>query len=296
MRFGINFVNGGELADPDAATELARLADDLGFSSLWAADHLVIPVGFESRYPAAPSGEAPFDHDFPFNEVLVHLAFLASVTRRIRLATGVMIVAQRNALEVAKGVATLDHLSRGRAVLGVGTGWLREEFDALDARFEDRIARTEESIEVLRKLWQTPGAEFHGRHFDFGPVTCNPRPCNPNGVPIVIGGYALATARRAGRIGDAHYPGPATVSDVERFRVEIARTATEHGRDPAAIETIVAAPYDRPLDVDLCSQYAAAGVAEIIISVPPTGTEGGPMRRVLETFRAGVMDHVGSAC
>jgi probable F420-dependent oxidoreductase len=298
MRFGINFVNGGELADPNAAIELAVLADELGFSTLWAADHLVIPVDFASRYPADPDGP-PFDHDFPFNEVLVHLAFLASVTRRIRLATGVMIIAQRNALEVAKAVATLDRLSGGRAVLGVGTGWLREEFDALGATFDDRIARTEESVEVLRRLWRAPGAEFHGRHFDFGPVTCNPRPRAPRGVPIVIGGYAMATARRAGRIGDGHYPGPASVSDVERYRAEIERTAAEHGRDPAAIETIVAAPYDRPLDVDLCCRYAAAGVTEIIISVPPTGTDaaraGESIRRTLETFRAELMDRVESA-
>ena len=292
MRFGINFVNGGDLADPDAAAELATLAEEIGFSTIWAADHLVLPVGFASRYPAAPSGDAPFHDDFPFNEVLVHLAFLAALTRRIRLATGVMIIAQRNALEVAKAVATLDHLSRGRAVLGIGTGWLREEFDALGARYADRVARTEESIEVLRKLWASPGAEFHGHHFDFPPVTCNPRPHNSSGVPIVIGGYAMATARRAARIGDAHYPGPASVSEVENYRAEIGRTAVEHGRDPSAIETIVAAPYDRPLDVDLCRRYAAAGVAEIIIDLPAGDDNADSMRKWLETFRTSVMERV----
>jgi probable F420-dependent oxidoreductase len=289
LRFGINVVNGGELTDPDVAIELAILAEELGFTTLWAADHLVIPVEFSSRYPAAPDGP-PFDHDFPFGEILVHLAFLAAVTRRIRLATGVMVIAQRNALEVAKAVATLDRLSAGRAVLGVGIGWLREEFEALGARFDDRVARTEESIEVLRRLWRGPGEEFHGRHFDFGPVTCSPRPCAPGGVPIIIAGYALATARRAGRIGDGHYPGPASVSDVERFRAAIGRAATEYGRDPAAIETIVAAPYDRPLDVDLCRRYAAAGVSEIVITV-----ERRSMRQTLEAFRADVMDRVEAA-
>jgi probable F420-dependent oxidoreductase len=294
LRFGINFVNGGDLAQPDAAIELAALAEDLGFSTLWAADHLVVPLGYASRYPAAPSGEAPFHHDFPFNEVLVHLAFLAAVTTRVRLATGVMIIAQRNAVEVAKAVATLDQLSAGRVILGLGTGWLREEFEALDARFEDRLARTEESIEVLRRLWRSPGAEFHGQHFDFPPVTCNPRPRNPSGVPIVIGGYAMATARRAARIGDAHYPGPASVSEVERYRAEIGRVAGEHGRDPATIETIVAAPYDRPLDAELCRHYADAGVAEIIISLPDGG-DGEARRRTLETFRTDVMDAVEPA-
>ena len=158
---------------------------------------------------------------------------------------------------------------------------------------QTRLGRHGESIEVLKSLWRTPGAEFHGRHFDFGPTTCNPRPRNPNGVPIVIGGYALATARRAGRIGDAHYPGPASPSDVERFRVEIERTALEHGRDPAAIESIVAAPYDRPLDIDLCSRYAAAGVAEIVISLPVSGDDRDSMRRALETFRAALIEPVG---
>jgi len=293
MRFGINFVNGGGLAHPDAAVELATIADQLGFSTLWSADHIVIPVGFASRYPAAPTGEAPFHDDFPFNEVLVHLAFLASVTHRIRLATGVMIIAQRNAVEVAKGVATLDHLSRGRAVLGLGTGWLREEFDALGATFDDRVARTEEAVEVLRRLWGGPGAEFHGRHFDFGPATCSPRPCDPKGVPIVIGGYAMATARRAARIGDGHYPGPASLADIERYRAEICRVARDRGRDPAEIETIVAAPYDRPLDADLARRYAEAGAAEIIIDLAVTaGDAGGSVRRTLETFRADVMDRL----
>lgn len=297
MRFGINFVNGGVLTEPDRLLTLGLLAEDLGFSSMWAADHVVIPVDFASRYPLADNDDPPFPHDVPFAEPIVQLTFLAAVTASLRLGIGVLVLAQRNPVAVAKQLATLDRLSGGRLLVGIGTGWLREEYEALGVPFEHRFGRTREGIEVLRHLWQGPAAGFDGKYFRFPPVTCNPRPARPGGVPIVIGGYAMATARRAGRLGDGYFPGPASVEQVREYRKEIRDAALAAGRSESDIELTVQAPYDRQLTPDLCREYEEAGVAEILITAPendPATIGDGTVeatRKALETFKSQVMEH-----
>ena len=299
MKFGLNFVNGGALADPEPASALAVLAEELGFSTLWTGNHVVLPVRYASRYPQQVMDEAPFDHDTAFADPFPFLSYLAALTQSVRLGTGVHVLAQHNPLEIAKAVATVDRLSGGRVTFGVGTGWLREEFEALGVPWEDRLGRTIEGIEVLRRLWAGPGASFSGKHFSFEELTCSPRPVQLPRVPIVIGGYTAAAARRAGRLAEGHYPGPASPEMVRSYREEIARGAAEVGRDGSDVQSIVAAPFDRPLTVELCREYATAGVDEIDVMVPEAGnypaqpvTEGwfDRTRRSLCDFKATIMD------
>src|ERR1700722_11878179 len=153
MKFGIAFANTGPFVGPDQACDLARLAEKAGFESIWAVDHVVVPSGYRSRYPYDPSGRLPSGEDAPFPDPLIWLAYVARATSTIRLATGILILPQRNPLVLANEVATLDHLSSGRVTLGVGIGWLKEEFEALGVPFEGRGERTEEAIAAMRALW-----------------------------------------------------------------------------------------------------------------------------------------------
>ncbi|HEX7167402.1 MAG TPA: LLM class F420-dependent oxidoreductase, partial [Acidimicrobiales bacterium] len=214
MKFGIVFANTGYAVTPDGAHALGTLADDLGYESLWTVEHVVVPTGYESAYPYSPSGKMPGSEDAPIPDPLIWLSFVAAATTRVRLATGILILPQRNPVVLAKELATLDVLSGGRLTLGVGIGWLAEEFDAIGASFADRAATTDEHVEALRALWQEGEASFSGRFTSFERVNMNPKPVQPGGPPIVVGGHSQAAARRAGRIGDGFFPGRGSVADL----------------------------------------------------------------------------------
>src|SRR6186713_2009154 len=206
MKFGVVFANTMGWADPAGAVEAARAADANGFESFWTVEHVIFPDGYQSAYPYSPSGKMPAAPSTPIPDPLVWLAYVAAVTTKVRLATGILILPQRNPLVLAKEVATLDHLSGGRVELGIGVGWLREEFEALGVPWEARGKRTDEYIEVLRALWSADHASYSGRFAEFSNVSSNPKPAQGL-VPIVIGGHSRAAAERAGRLGDGFFPG-----------------------------------------------------------------------------------------
>lgn len=235
MKFGIVFANVGPFADAAGAARLARAAEAAGFESLWTVEHVVVPAGYQSTYPYDPSGRMPGGDDAPMPDPLVWLAALAPVTTTIRLATGVLILPQRNPVVLAKEVATLDALSGGRALLGIGVGWLREEFEALGVPFEERAGRTDDAVGALRALWSQDRASYDGRYTSFTDCVVRPQPVAGT-VPVHVGGHSEAAARRAGRLGDGFFPAK---GDHERLRslFDLARrTAEESGRDPEALE------------------------------------------------------------
>jgi len=205
MRFGIAVPNYGPLASAENMVRLARRAEALGLDSIWVADHLVAPVGVQSIYPFDKSPDPkPGDMGVieEFYEPLTTLAFLAGATSRIRLGVSVYVIPYRNPVVTAKTVATLDALSGGRAIFGVGVGWLREEFTALgqDARHRGRV--TDEYLEVCRRLWRDEVAEFAGRHYTLPAVRSGPKPVQRPWPPIWIGGNSEAAERRAIALGD----------------------------------------------------------------------------------------------
>ena len=206
IKLGLMFVNSGPFAQPDLLAHLAKTAEERGFESLWTVEHVVIPHDYKTPYPYARSGKIPGGEDVAIPDPLLPLAYAAAVTSRIRLATGILILPQRHPLYVAKEVATLDVLSRGRVILGIGSGWLKEEFDALGLDFHQRGARTDEAVAAMRALWREDTASFHGKHFDFHDLKSFPKPVQSGGVPIHVGGHSPAAARRAGRMGDGFFP------------------------------------------------------------------------------------------
>jgi probable F420-dependent oxidoreductase len=216
--------------------EFARHAEAIGFESIYVAEHVVVPAGYASRYPYSPKGRMPLPEDCPLPDPIELLTFLAAVTDRIVLATGVLVLPEHNPVILAKRIATLDVLSGGRARLGVGLGWMREELEAVGVDFDSRGARTDEMIDALRLLWTQPESTYSGEHFSFDRAISRPQPVQVGGVPIHIGGHSSAAARRAGRVAEGFQPlgleGEALAEKLDVVR----GAAIAAGRDPEVIE------------------------------------------------------------
>ena len=233
MKVGLAFASSVGF-DGDSALEICRHAEALGFDSVWGGEHVVLPDAIASRYPYTEDGKIPAEPDTPIPDPLIWLAYVAAAAPTLRLGTCILIVPQRNPLVLAKELATLDHLSGGRLELGLGVGWLKEEFEALGVPWERRGARNDEYIAAMRALWAAPHAEFHGEFVDFEPATCSPRPTNGT-IPIIVGGDTDAAVRRAVRIADGYFPGE---SDPERLAAllgRLRRAAEQAGREPDSI-------------------------------------------------------------
>jgi probable F420-dependent oxidoreductase len=266
------------LEEGDYAVAFARLAESLDFESVWVVDHVVMCPEYASRYPYDPSGRSPFDADVVQPDPLVWLAYVAAATRRIRLATGILILPQRNPVVLAKTLASLDRLSGGRLLLGIGVGWVREEAEAVGTSFSDRGRRTDEAIEAMRALWRQPVSRYRGAFVRFDGVVSRPKPLREDGPPIIVGGHSRAAARRAGRLGDGFYPLGVVGDELASLRALMEATARDHGRDPRAIEITCLGS----LDADSARRCAELGVSRMLVS-PPTG-ELEALRPVLEKF------------
>jgi len=236
MKFGLMYANAGPFGYPDNLKHLARTAEEVGLESIWAVEHVVIPVGYRSVYPYSPSGRIPSPENLPLPDPLLALTFAAAVTTKLRLATGILLLPQRHPIYVAKEVATLDVLSAGRLILGIGVGWLREEFEALGIPFEDRAARTAEAVRALRSLWKETPEPFAGKFFRWPPLEANPKPVQPPGVPIVVGGHTRLAARRAARYGDGFFPGVDTPEKLREVLAILGEECARLGRNPREIE------------------------------------------------------------
>lgn len=263
MKVGLAFASSVGI-DGSAALEICRRAEALGFESVWGGEHVVLPDAFASKYPYTEDGKIPAEPDTPIPDPLIWLAYVAAAAPTLRLGTCILIVPQRNPLVLAKELATLDQLSGGRVELGLGVGWLKEEFDALGVAWERRGARNDEYVAAMRALWAGPHAEFHGEFVDFAPATCSPRPVNGS-IPVLVGGDTDQAIRRAVRIADGYFPGE---GDHERLRLLIGRlrkAAEEAGRDPDSIEVNAMFGAQLADPVAGVEQMAQAGVGRIMV-------------------------------
>src|SRR3984957_3600856 len=261
------FANGARSAEPEHAVELARSAEATGYESLWAVQHVVVPVEHQSRYPYSESGTIPGGPFVAVPEPLVWLAYVAAVTTRIRLGTGVLILPQQHPLVVAKQAATLDRLCGGRLMLGVGAGWLREEFDTLDAVFDGRGPRLDEAIGVMRRAWADRVVVSAGPAYQHGPVAVEPKPVRGT-IPVVVGGHTAAAARRAGRLADGFFPLDSRGDDLRQLVREVRAHAERAGRDPLSVEISAVAPRD---EAD-AAVLLELGVTRVIVNAPHVET------------------------
>ncbi|MCZ6504161.1 MAG: TIGR03619 family F420-dependent LLM class oxidoreductase, partial [Gammaproteobacteria bacterium] len=227
MKFGLRYCNTGHYVDPVRAVELMQAGEEAGFESAWTVEHTVLPEGYESPYPYSADGKiAGGANDIPLPDPLIWMAYVAARTSTIKLGTGILILPQHNPVITAKQIATLDVMSAGRIIIGIGVGWLAEEFDALGVDFATRAPRTDEYIAAMRVLWSDEAPTFNGQFVQFKGAYCRPQPVNGN-VPILFGGHSRAAARRAGRIGDGFFP----ARGISEELLQLARdTARECGR------------------------------------------------------------------
>jgi probable F420-dependent oxidoreductase len=263
MKFGLAFASSIGI-EGEGALELCRRAEAAGFESVWGGEHVILPTAIESSYPYTEDGRIPAQPDTPIPDPLLWLAYVAAAAPTLRLGTCILIVPQRNPLILAKEIATLDRLSGGRVELGIGVGWMREEFDALGVPWEHRGARSDEYIAAMRALWAGPDVEFHGEFVDFPRVTCSPRPIQTS-IPILVGGDTPAAIGRAVRIADGYFPGEGDALRLRRLIGELRIAAEKHGRDPGSIEVnaIFAAQMTDP--VAGAEQFAKLGVSRAMI-------------------------------
>ena len=265
MKFGIAFANIGPFVEPGEAGALAVAAEAAGFESIWTVDHVVVPAGYRSEYPYDPSGKLPSGEATVFPDPLIWLSYVAARTSTLRLGTGILIVPQRNPLVLAKELATLDHLSGGRMILGAGIGWLEEEFTALGIPFAGRGSRTEEAIAAMRALWSQEQASYAGTTTAFRDCFLRPQPRGGT-IPVHIGGHSEAAAQRAGRMGDGFFPLGVAGDDMVSLLDVMRRSAEEAGRDPATIEVTVSCAVTSGQEVlAAVAELAQLGVSRVIV-------------------------------
>jgi probable F420-dependent oxidoreductase len=270
MKFALHFAN-NTFPDFAGAAQLARLAEAAGFDSVLAVDHVVYPDNYTTTYPYSPTGRLPVGRGGAFPDPLIWIAYAAAVTTRLRFLTGVIILPQRDPLVLAKQVATLDYMSSGRFELGIGVGWLKEEFQAMGVPFEQRGRRADEYIAAMKALWAEDGATFSGQFVKFREVSCNPKPFGQ--IPIIVGGHSEAAARRAGRLGDGFFPSVGAQVDTMPLFDLARRAAAEAGRDPAAIEMIAGCPDLLPSSTvepkAAIEERVRRGISRIVLPVGP---------------------------
>jgi probable F420-dependent oxidoreductase len=250
VRFGFYLPTRGKTATPEALETLLTRGEALGFTSVVIADHIVFPVSIKSKYPYTVSGAFPGQGDAL--EQLALMAFVAGKTNTLRLISSVMIVPHRNPVVTAKMLATIDVLSRGRVTVGVGVGWLREEFEALGTPpFDRRGAVSDEYIRIFKTLWTEDPASFRGEFYRFEAIHCLPHPVQRPHPPIWVGGHSKVALRRVARLGDGWHPvgaNPAVPLRQAELRAsldELHRLTEAEGRDPSKLTISYKAPvYD----------------------------------------------------
>ena len=256
MKFGLFGINMGPLGDASAMLRVARAAEEAGLESIWTGEHVVLPDPQAPPSPARP--------ETPFLDPSVALAACAAVTERIKLGTGIIILPQRNPVELAKELASVDAVSQGRLIFGLGAGYLEPEFRALGANFEERGAVTDEAIDVLRALWTEDEPRFSGRFYRFEGIDAHPRPVQRPHPPIVVGGMSPPAARRAARKGDGWY-GFFTSPELTARSLAWIREDIEAGHRPAELGELEISVSPPPgLGPDEVKQYAELGVHRIV--------------------------------
>jgi probable F420-dependent oxidoreductase len=280
MELGIILPNSGALADANAIYRIAERAEGLGFDALWTADHLVLPIESGTFYPYMPGMRIRPDARHAFIDPLIALAGVAARTRRIRLGVSVYLAALRHPIVAAKLVASLDQLSGGRVLLGVGAGWIPEEYETLGIDFPNRGKVLDEHIEAMRNLWSEDRPRHAGEHYRFDNIGFEPKPVRGD-VPIWVGGNSRMARRRAARLGDGWHVIDVPIPELKEGIAELSGLCRESGRPPQEVKISMRATF----------ALTKADVPASRQTLPLTG----PIDEVLEKmrmYRALGVDHM----
>jgi probable F420-dependent oxidoreductase len=279
MKVGLIPVNVG-VPSVEPMLALAEKAEQLGIESLWTFEHVIVPVNYDSKYPYNAEGKMAVTPETNFVDPLIALTAIAARTRRVRLGTGVNILSQTNPLVLAKQAASLDFVSKGRFMLGVGIGWLQEEFDALGAPFERRGARFDDYVVAMRKAWSGDVIEHESEFLRWKGFKSHPLPVQRPGVPIVIGGTKGKVYERIAKHGDGWFAPAASPAQLEPMLKPLAPACAKVGRDPKTVE--ISCMWAPSADgAEQIARYAELGVSRLII---PLQALGGPPSQALDRF------------
>ncbi len=271
MRFDLWLPTASPMTTPELLDAVAEGAEARDIGTIWVGEHVVLFEEYASRYPYAEDGRIPAPPGSGLLDPLITLTYLGARTSTVRLGTAMLLLPQRNPVYVAKEVSTLDRLSGGRVDLGVGVGWLREEFDALNVPWEHRGRRTDEYLEVLRTLWVDNPSSYHGETYDLPDCEMFPKPVQQPHPPIHVGGETAAAMRRVARVGQGWHTFNRSPAELAAGLSELDAHLEEAGRSRADIR-ITVCPYFQQLTPDAVGQYAEAGadaVAALFFAFTP---------------------------
>jgi probable F420-dependent oxidoreductase len=272
----VKFAASLAFTDTEDYIELAQVAEAHGWDTLVLSDHVVHPEKLASKYPYREDGQRPWEAPDHWPDVWVAMAAMGAVTQRLRFLTGVYVVPMRNPFHLAKAIGTAAVLTGYRVELGIGLGWMREEFELLGEEFDSRVARTSEMIEVMRKLWTGEMIEHHGRFYDFDRL--NMRPAVRGAVPLIVGGVSEAALRRAARIGDGWIPHAISTAEASRAIAAIQRHRGEYGRSAEPFSAVV--PLTDAFDPDRYRRAEDVGVTHALTT--PWMLYGGSHRSLVD--------------
>jgi probable F420-dependent oxidoreductase len=270
---------------PSSLASVARTAEELGFDSLWIPEHIILPVEYKSPYPYSSTGRMPAPPQTPLHDPLIALAFVAGITSKIKLATGIFVLPIRNPFTTAKAVASLDVLSGGRFIFGVGIGWLEEEFDAVGMSFKDRALRTREYLGLMKELWTSEIPVYKGKTISIEGCGFMPKPAQRPHPPIVFGGHTEPALKRTARLGDGWY-GIAESIDGIRATISQLRAKEREFNRTAPLEVTISPRLGQPLTPAIVKQFEEMGVSRIIFGAGPSAKD---QIAAMERFRDDVM-------
>ena len=295
MKIGFMLPMFGPMATHENMFDMAQLAEERGFESVWAPDHVIMPTRINTTYPYSRSGDYIADPKGAHLEPFVSLSYIAGCTRRVRLGFTVIVAPYRNPIVSGKMLASLDVLSNGRLIVGVGAGWLEEEFDALGVPFARRWAQTDEHIRIWKALWSAEEPEFQGEYYSFSHVQCRPQPIQKPHPPITIGGNGKACFKRVINLADGWQvvtEGPddafSSEGNLAQSLATLRQMAEEAGRDFQSIETtavVITGTADGVLKH--LEQYERLGVSRLILDFPSFVSDPREMETMLMTIASG---------
>ena len=296
MKFGISPLMRKGFSNPTWARSFLRMVEAAGLESVWTVEHPIVAEDCEKLYSYSEDGTPPFHPDLEMCDPLEWLGFAAGVTETLKLGTGVLLLPLHTPIILAKRVATLDALSGGRVLLGVGIGWQKEEYAAAGIPYGERGKRLDDGIDAVRALWTQSPASHQGPFYQFHRVHSDPKPAQKGGVPILIGGSTDVAARRAGRLGDGFYPHAISPDDFA-LRIETMRQAAKDaGRDPDAIELTVspsAWKFGATRDFHIVKAYADLGVSRILMMAEEAlSTDVAEIERYIKTCQDDVISRL----
>ena len=293
MKVGLHIPQVGPFAKPEVIAPFAKAADEAGFDSLWVFDHVVLQKDQESQYPYSVDGKMGFPPAMDFLEPLTLLTYLSGITSKVQLGTSVLVLPMRHPVLHAKILATMDHLSNGRVILGAGVGWWKQEFEVLGVPFEKRGKRMDECIELMQALWRDDWVTYRGEFYECVDWTCNPKPANGH-IPLWLGGESCQQMERVGKYADGWHATTKSLPTLrDDFRVA-EDAASKAGRDPGELVLTlegagVIGSQRMAETAERLAEIAAKGVSHAICVVNPKENAGAP--EILRQFGA---EHLGA--